>query len=185
MSQRPPYLSVALISGVALAYEILLMRLFSIIQWHHFSYMIIGLALLGYGFSGTFVSVFQRWLQQRFTLVYLGSLLLFGLTSVTSFMLAQALPFNAELILWDYRQLGYLFTIFLLLSLPFFFAATVICLAFMQFSGDLIDGYLSSVEDTRLQYANWKRAIQPFAHYWPVEEGRGKQESVTRDGREE
>jgi len=135
--QRPPYLSVALISGAALAYEILLMRLFSIIQWHHFSYMIIGLALLGYGFSGTFVSIFQHWLQTRFKYVYLASLLLFGLTSVVSFMLAQTLPFNAELILWDYRQVGYLLIIFLLLSLPFFFAATAICLAFMQFSGQV------------------------------------------------
>ena len=133
MQQRPPYLSIALISGAALAYEILLMRLFSIIQWHHFSYMIIGLALLGYGFSGTFVSIFQRWLTARFNYVYLSSLLLFGMTSVTSFMLSQILPFNAELILWDNHQVVYLVAIFLLLSLPFFFAATAICLAFMQY----------------------------------------------------
>lgn len=131
--QRPPYLSVALISGAALAYEVLLMRLFSIIQWHHFSYMIIGLALLGYGFSGAIVAVFQRWLLRHFTLAYLGSLLLFGLTSVTGFMLAQAMPFNAELILWDNHQIIYLMIIFLLLSQPFFFAASAICLAFMQY----------------------------------------------------
>lgn len=131
--QRPPYLSIALISAAALAYEVLLMRLFSIIQWHHFSYMIIGLALLGYGFSGAIISVFQGWLLQRFTLVFLGSLLLFGLTSVTGFMAAQAMPFNAELILWDYHQVIYLLIIFLLLSLPFFFAASAICLAFMQY----------------------------------------------------
>ncbi len=137
MTQRPPYLSVALISGTALAYEILLMRLFSIIQWHHFSYMIIGLAMLGYGFSGTFVSIFQHQLQARFKYAYLASLLLFGLTSVTSFMLAQALPFNAELILWDSLQAFYLLIIFLLLSLPFFFAATAICLAFMQYAGQV------------------------------------------------
>jgi spermidine synthase len=137
MPQRPPYLSVAMISGAALGYEILLMRLFSIIQWHHFSYMIIGLALLGYGFSGTVVSLFQRWLQTRFRLVYLVCLLLFGLTSVTSFMLAQTIPFNAEMVLWDKHQAVYLLMIFLLLSLPFFFAATAICLAFMQYRGQV------------------------------------------------
>ena len=131
--QRPPYLSVALISGAALAYEVLLMRLFSIIQWHHFSYMIIGLALLGYGFSGAIVSVFQRSLLRHFTLAYLASLLLFGLTSVTGFMVAQAMPFNAELILWDNHQIIYLMIIFLLLSQPFFFAASAICLTFMQY----------------------------------------------------
>lgn len=133
MLQRPPYYSIALISGAALAYEVLLMRLFSIIQWHHFSYMIIGLALLGYGFSGAIVSVIQRGLLQHFALVFLGSLLLFGLTSVAGFMVAQAMPFNAELILWDKHQVIYLMIIFLLLSLPFFFAASAICLAFMQY----------------------------------------------------
>lgn len=50
-------ITLALISATALAYEVLLMRLFSIIQWHHFTYMIISLALLGYGISGTFLAL--------------------------------------------------------------------------------------------------------------------------------
>ncbi|MCK7582687.1 MAG: hypothetical protein MZV65_48755 [Chromatiales bacterium] len=29
------------------------MRLFSIIQWHHFAYMMISVALLGYGAAGS------------------------------------------------------------------------------------------------------------------------------------
>ena len=36
----PPLIAIALISAAALAYEILLMRLFSIILWHHFAYML-------------------------------------------------------------------------------------------------------------------------------------------------
>jgi len=36
-----------------LAYEVLLTRLFSIVLWHHFAYMIISAAMLGYGASGT------------------------------------------------------------------------------------------------------------------------------------
>ena len=54
---RPPLLSVALISAAALGYEILLMRLFSIGQWHHFAWMIISLALLGYGASGSVIAL--------------------------------------------------------------------------------------------------------------------------------
>ena len=52
--------------------------------------------------------------------------------------------------------------------------------AFMQFSGDLINGYLSSVEDMNLQYANWKKAIQPFAHYFPVYVSMGNHESLVK-----
>ncbi len=52
--------------------------------------------------------------------------------------------------------------------------------AFMQFSGDLINGYLSSVPDMNLQYANWKKAIQPFAHYFPVYVSMGNHESLVK-----
>jgi hypothetical protein len=39
--------------AAAIGYEIVLKRLFAIALWHHFAYMIISLALLGYGASGT------------------------------------------------------------------------------------------------------------------------------------
>ena len=133
MSQRPPYSSVFLLSASVLAYEILLMRLFSVIQWHHFAYMVIGLALLGYGISGTIVSIHQQRLLRRFSGVYLSAIALFGLTAVSGFLVAQQIPFNAEEILWDRRQLWYLAALFLLLAIPFFFAATAICLAFMKY----------------------------------------------------
>ncbi|MDX2283263.1 MAG: metallophosphoesterase [Bacteroidia bacterium] len=34
--------------------------------------------------------------------------------------------------------------------------------AFVQFTGDLIDGYLTSADQQRLQYANFKRALEPY-----------------------
>ncbi|ESS68597.1 hypothetical protein MGMO_145c00100 [Methyloglobulus morosus KoM1] len=42
------------------------MRLFSIIQRHHFAYLIISLALLGYGVSGTFLAIYRDRLKQNF-----------------------------------------------------------------------------------------------------------------------
>lgn len=71
---RPPWYSIAILSMTALAYEILLMRLFSIIQWHHFAYMIISLALLGYGASGTFLSIFREKLLSRYSFFILSIL---------------------------------------------------------------------------------------------------------------
>jgi hypothetical protein len=130
---RPPYLSVAVLSASALAYEVLLMRLFSIIQWHHFAYMIIGLALLGYGISGTIISIYKQRLLDNFNHFYILCLVSFGLTSVGCYMLAQHIPFNAEEILWDARQVVYLGIMFLLLTIPFFLAATAICLSFIQY----------------------------------------------------
>jgi spermidine synthase len=126
---RLPRISVALVSAAALAYEVLLMRLFSIIQWHHFAYMIISLALLGYGASGTFISITRSWLLRRYASAYWSNLALFGLSAVACFLLAQRLPFNPEEVLWDWHQLLYLAQLYLLLAVPFFFAANAIALA--------------------------------------------------------
>ena len=49
---------------------------------------------------------------------------------------------------------------------------------FMQFTGDLVNGYVVNKEDINLQYANWKRAVQPFAHYYPIVAGMGNHEAV-------
>lgn len=49
---------------------------------------------------------------------------------------------------------------------------------FFQFTGDMINGYLTSKEATNLQYANWKRSIESFAHYIPVYVGMGNHEAV-------
>ena len=133
MQSRPPFYAIAMLSSTMLAYEILLMRLFSIIQWHHFAYMIISLALLGFGASGTFVSIFRESLSKRFSLFFLGNTTLFAVSSVACFLLAQSIPFNPDEILWDTQQLWLLLAIYLLLALPFFFVSNAIALALTCF----------------------------------------------------
>lgn len=137
--------SIFLISTAALAYEILLMRLLSIIQWHPFAYMIISLALLGYGASGTFLALAKRWWQPRFVEVYVASALLFGVSMVVCFALAQRIPFNALEVMWDPTQYLYLLLIYLLLFVPFFFAASCIGLAFIQYRARISRIYLSDL----------------------------------------
>lgn len=53
--------------------------------------------------------------------------------------------------------------------------------AFVQFSGDLVDGYVTDPEEMHLQLANWKRAIEPFAHTIPWYVGFGNHESLSRN----
>ena len=134
---KPPLISIALISASALAYEILLMRLLSITQWHHFAYMIISLALLGYGVSGTFLALAQDRLKGHFHAAFLTNAALFGLTAVGGFLVVQLLPFNALEVLWDFKQPLWLLAIYLLLFIPFFCAANCICLAFSEYPDQL------------------------------------------------
>jgi 3',5'-cyclic AMP phosphodiesterase CpdA len=58
--------------------------------------------------------------------------------------------------------------------------ATQQSVSFMQFTGDLINGYRTEPMEMDLQYANWKRVIQPFAHYIPVIATMGNHEALMR-----
>jgi spermidine synthase len=168
--KRMPYLSIALISASALSYEILLMKLFSIIQWHHFAYMIISLALLGYGASGTFLALFRERLQPYFSYAYLGNIILFGLSSIFCFIAAQQIPFNPLEILWEMKQLFWMFGLYLLLTLPFFFAANAIGLAFIYdktaisgvYAADLLGAGLGSLGILSLLYLFFPASILQF-----------------------
>jgi hypothetical protein len=126
--------ALSLVSAAALAYEILLTRLFSIVQWHHFAYMMISVALLGYGAAGAFVTLLQDRLARRFEAVFGSCAALFGLSAAGCFLLAQAVPFNALEFLWDPRQPLWLLLVYALLFVPFFFAAVCVCSMFTRYA---------------------------------------------------
>jgi spermidine synthase len=128
-----PLLAVAVASAGVLAYEVLLTRLFSIVQWHHFAYMVISIALLGYGASGTFLALAQHRLRRHFAAVFAGSAVLFGISAVVAFAIAERLPFNALAVIWDPRQLLYIPILYLLFTVPFFCGATSVGLALAAF----------------------------------------------------
>ena len=132
-SATPPLLSIFILSAAALAYEVLLIRLFSIIHWHHFAFMVISIALLGYGASGSFITVFRRRMLNSFDRVFIINTVFFGLSSIACFIAVQQLPFNALEILWDRSQWQRLLLSYLLLTLPFFFVANAIALTLMRF----------------------------------------------------
>lgn len=131
-----PHLALAVISVAVLAYEVLLVRLFAIVQWHHFAFMAISIALLGFGISGTLLAIWQEWARPRFTIIFATSAILFGVSAPISFLVAQALPFNALAVVWEPAQLLYLPVMYLLLVVPFFFGATCIGLSFVRFGDE-------------------------------------------------
>ncbi len=124
--------AVAVISAAILAYEVLLVRLFAIVQWHHFAYMAISVALLGFGVSGALLAVFRHWAEHRAAALFGFSAMFFAATAPIAFLLSQSLPFNALEVVWAPSQLLYLGVIYLLLAVPFTAGATCIGLAFLK-----------------------------------------------------
>lgn len=130
------YLAVGLLSGAALAFEVLLTRLFAIIQWHHFAYMMISVAMLGWGAAGTLVAILREPLQRHFRLAFTLAAALFGAATLICFLLAQAIAFNPLDAVWEPRQFLGLGLIYLCLLVPFLSAAVALCLAFSRFGGE-------------------------------------------------
>lgn len=69
------YLPISLISACVLALQVVFTRVFSIMIWHHFTYLVIGVALLGGGAAGTLLAIL-RWdkeaISHRIGIIALG-----------------------------------------------------------------------------------------------------------------
>src|SRR5260370_11911103 len=125
-----------LVSASVLSYQVILVRAFSIGQWHHFAYMVISIALLGFGASGTLLAALERGRTDTALLLHGSQAGWFAISATSfavalpvSFWLTQRVPFDAFLIVWEARQVLYLGCYYLLLSVPFFAAASAIGLA--------------------------------------------------------
>jgi hypothetical protein len=127
---RPPFIAIGLLSACVLAYEVLLTRLFSIVLWHHFAYMIISAAMLGYGASGTALTLLKEKIAPHFGAVYMLAAAALAVLMPAAFWLSQQVPFNPLELLWDPAQPGRLLTVYLLMMLPFFCGGIGIGLVF-------------------------------------------------------
>lgn len=112
------YIAIILFSSSALAFEISLTRIFSIALSYHFAFMIITIAMLGIGLSGTILSLYPILRRGKNIPIY-GVFL--GLSMSLSFIISKRLPFDPFRFPWDKTQFIYIVIYWLLISLPFFF----------------------------------------------------------------
>ncbi len=115
-------LAIACSSAAALIFEIALTRIFAVTQFYHFAFMAVSLALLGYGASGSILTVFPTLAQSRYWAVFAFAQ---SLTTLAAYLLSNAVPFDSYSIAWDARQVMYLALSYFALVTPFFFAGLV------------------------------------------------------------
>lgn len=128
---RLPYsrwsaLAIFFVSVAVIALQLLIMRALSVTHYHHFSYLVISTALLGFGASGTFLALFFDRLAERFYLWTQVFLTLFLISVPACFASAQLLPLDTQYVLYSSAQLWMLIGYNLLIFIPFFFGGTVI-----------------------------------------------------------
>lgn len=128
------YLGIYLISFSTLLFEISLTRVFSISQWYHFAFMVVSMALLGYGASGSFLMVFLPVLKNDTFVILSNSALLFSIFSILSYLITNHIIFDPVKIAWDSMQIVYILVYYIFLSIPFFFSGITISTAISRFS---------------------------------------------------
>ncbi|MFH1350524.1 MAG: SAM-dependent methyltransferase [Pseudomonadota bacterium] len=113
-------------SASVLAYEILLMRLLSIGQWHHYAYMVISMALMGFGAAGSLLFLFFHRIRGNLEEWLIG---LAGATAVSFplfFSLSQKTGLDPLQLVWQpYQWLNMLVT-YLIMAVPFLLSGGIV-----------------------------------------------------------
>ncbi len=133
----PSFLLIAifLVSLSTLAFEVLLTRVFSIGQWNHLSFMVISIALFGFGASGTFLSMvdIRKNRRQKYTVsgISLAVLLCsYTAAAMLSFLSLNNMPLDYFRLPVEPIQSLYLLAAYMLLALPFFFSGIIIAIGY-------------------------------------------------------
>ncbi len=118
-------LPVFLLAMAGLAWEVALTRLFALTQFYHFAFLAVNVALLGFGASGTLLSLKPDWTRSAETAAATarrleGLGLGFAVVLLGSYGVVNGLPFDSYAIAWDRRQIVLLAVYYLALALPFF-----------------------------------------------------------------
>ncbi len=122
-------LAVALVAASSLSYEIILVRIFAIEHFHHFAYMAIGVAMLGFGATGTLLALFGKPGQTTAERGFTWCVVLTSASLVLSPTLVHQISLDPTQLAWNLGQWFRLAVVYGLLALPFAVAAMVILLA--------------------------------------------------------
>lgn len=159
------YAAIFLVSCSTLAFEISLIRTFSISLSYHFSFLVISIAMLGIGAAGAGRTIMQQGNTAegntsslrsdqltatvqgiQISTSHIGAYaLMTGGSMLLSYMAANVMPFDPVQFSWNSMQFLYLILYCLILSIPFYFAGTLIATAYSLFSENSMHIYASDL----------------------------------------
>jgi hypothetical protein len=162
------FFGIFFLSAAALMFEVALSRLLAIRFWHHYAFLIISCALLGYSMSGLWLLLVRR--PRSF---FMPSFI-FTITIIPLLIVFQLLPFDPTLISLEHFQWAYLFLHYIILALPFFFCGLTINRllqefsdnAFTLYSGDLMGAAIGTlgffITASHLKEMEWLIVVTVF-----------------------
>ncbi len=127
--KTPVFFGVGFISCASLLFELSLSRYFSISLWHHFAFMVVSIALLGLGASGTFLMFFPSLAHEGKSPPLVETAFLFACSILISYLLVNRIPLDPTQFLWNPSRLLIFLLYYMILSWPFFFSGLTISMA--------------------------------------------------------
>ena len=117
------HIFLGLISITVIVFQTVLIRALAIISYSHFTSFVISIALLGFGASGTILSLVKQRLEKNWTEWLFYAALLFTVSIPTCYIAATHLRLDIQYLFMSGNQIILLAAYALLLSIPFFLGA--------------------------------------------------------------
>lgn len=115
-------------------FEIALTRVFAIMMWHHFTYMVISIGLLGFGASGSMLTALRLGEKpETASRLLVWTSLGYGISVVLAFLAATLVPIDSLAIWQDKTNALALFAIYLIIFVPFLLGGLGIGLALTRY----------------------------------------------------
>lgn len=112
------YAGIGLLAAAVTTYQVALTRIFSYAIWHHFAFMVISVALLGFAVSGVLLALWPR-LAERPAATAGRLALAFSVSSVLALVIVGRLPFDPTRFADDSAQWFALAAVYLAMLVPF------------------------------------------------------------------
>ena len=140
-------LPLALLSAAIISFQLALIQIISNVQWHHFAYMVISMALLGFGAAGTVLAILREKIVTNSDTLLPFLMISTGITMslVVDFSQMPFLRFDSYLLFAEYAHIGRLVFTYLLFFIPFFLAALVIGVVFVMHVNEISKVYFSNL----------------------------------------
>jgi hypothetical protein len=117
---------ILLVSCSVLLVELLLTRIFSVTMFYHLSFMVVSLAMLGFGASGLLVNLFpQRFREENLAAQLVVSCIFFAVTTVAAIGASFLLPVSLETTAENWMRVG---AVYALCAIPFVAGGLVVSL---------------------------------------------------------
>ncbi|MDR2942631.1 MAG: hypothetical protein LBV17_08595 [Treponema sp.] len=127
------------ISTAGIAFELYVMRIFSVGSWSNFGSLVISTALLGIGLAGIILTFVEERVRRRPEMYMSILAILLPLFMSGSVVIAQMVPFNPIFLASDSRQLWFIGAYYIIYGVPFFIIAAFVGISFITLS-DRIQG---------------------------------------------